>query len=88
MSPFRRGPLDVLMGRWTLDSSPSFVAMDLASRLFSPYDFGAAALNPLGDILQQAVADGATSRPPADKTLTQARRAVEKAAALPRGLED
>ncbi len=40
------------------------------------------------DLLQQAVADGATSRPAADKTLTQARRAVEKAAALLRGLED
>jgi hypothetical protein len=39
------------------------------------------------DLLQQAVADGATSRPTADKTLTQARRAVEKAAALLRQLE-
>jgi hypothetical protein len=38
------------------------------------------------DLLQQAVADGATSRPAADKTLTQARRAVEKAAALLREL--
>jgi hypothetical protein len=34
------------------------------------------------DVLTRAVADGATSRPAADKTLTQARRAVEKAAAL------
>ena len=40
------------------------------------------------DLLQQAVADGATARPAADKTLTQARRAVEKAAALLRQLED
>ena len=40
------------------------------------------------DLLQQAVADGATARPPADKTLTQARRAVEKAAALLRQLHD
>jgi hypothetical protein len=39
------------------------------------------------DLLQQAVADGATQRPPADKTLTQARRAVEKAAGLLRQLE-
>jgi NTE family protein len=50
-SPFQRGPLDVLMGRWTLDASPVYVAMDLASRLFSPYDLGIAALNPLADIL-------------------------------------
>ena len=31
-SPFRRGPLDILLGRWTLDSSPVYVAMDLMSR--------------------------------------------------------
>src|ERR671917_155531 len=30
LSPFRRTPLDVLLGRWTLDFSPAFVAMDLA----------------------------------------------------------
>ncbi len=34
------------------------------------------------DVLQEAVAQGATQRPAADKTLTQARRAVEKAAQL------
>ena len=34
------------------------------------------------DLLNRAVADGATTRPADDKTLTQARRAVEKAAAL------
>jgi hypothetical protein len=39
------------------------------------------------DLLQQASADGATARPAADRTLTQARRAVEKAAALLRQLE-
>jgi hypothetical protein len=43
LSPLRRTPLDVLLGRWTLDYSPAFIAMDLASRLFSPYD-----LNPGG----------------------------------------
>jgi L-alanine-DL-glutamate epimerase-like enolase superfamily enzyme len=39
------------------------------------------------DLLQQAVADGATQRPAADRTLTQARRAVEKAAGLLRQLQ-
>ena len=34
------------------------------------------------DLLNRAVADGATSRPVEDKALTQARRAVEKAATL------
>ena len=37
------------------------------------------------DLLQQAVADGATARPAEDKRITQARRAVEKAARLLRG---
>jgi NTE family protein len=32
-SPLRRGPLDVFFGRWTLDSSPIYVAMDLIRRL-------------------------------------------------------
>ena len=38
------------------------------------------------DLLQQAVADGATQRPAADRSLTQARRAAEKAAVLLRQL--
>src|SRR5262249_62244506 len=36
LSPLRRTPLDVLLGRWTLDHSPVFVAMDLMARLFPP----------------------------------------------------
>ena len=55
MSPFRRGPLDILMGRWTLDNSPLFVAFDLASRLFSPYDLNPRAFNPLTDILAESI---------------------------------
>jgi len=39
------------------------------------------------DLLQQAAADGAAKRPDADKTLAQARRAVEKAAHLLRLLD-
>jgi NTE family protein len=55
LSPLRRGPLDILFGQWTLDNSPLYVAMDLASRLFSPYDFGMFAQNPLGDILAKSI---------------------------------
>ncbi len=54
-SPFRRGPLDVLLGRWTLDSSPVYVAMDLISRLFSPYDMNPKGANPLREILADLV---------------------------------
>src|SRR3954470_22368709 len=51
LSPFRRTPLDVLLGRWSLDYSPMFVAMDLMSRLISPYMLGPHARNPLHKIL-------------------------------------
>ena len=54
-SPFQRGPLDVLLGRWTLDSSPIYVAMDLMSRLFSPYELNPRGTNPLRDILAELV---------------------------------
>lgn len=50
-SPLRRGPLDMLLGRWTLDSSPVYVLMDLFSRLASPYDLNPLGWNPLREIL-------------------------------------
>jgi acyl transferase domain-containing protein len=56
---------------------------DLADRL----DEIVAELDELAfDRLQDAVASGATRRPASDKTLTQARRSVEKAARLLRDL--
>ena len=54
-SPLRRGPLDVLNGRWTLDYSPLYLAMDLAARVFSPYDLNPAGGNPLSAILEESV---------------------------------
>ncbi len=54
-SPFQRGPLDILLGRWTLDTSPMFIAMDMMSRLFSPYDLNPTGKNPLRAILEQAI---------------------------------
>jgi NTE family protein len=64
LSPFRRGPLDVLLGRWTLDHSPTFIAMDLASRLFSPYDLNPGGANPLREILAGSVDFGRLARAP------------------------
>jgi NTE family protein len=55
ISPFRRTPLDVLLGRWTLDYSPMFVAADLMARVFSPYDLNPLGTNPLRDILTEAI---------------------------------
>jgi len=54
-SPFRRTPVDVMLGRWTLDHSPLFVAMDVMSRLFSPYDFNPGGRNPLRSILAELI---------------------------------
>ena len=54
-SPFRRSPLDILMGRWTLDNSPLFLALDLAARVFSPYDLNPRGANPMRDILTECV---------------------------------
>lgn len=54
-SPFRRGPIDVLLGRWTLDSSLMYVAMDLMSRLWSPYDLNPMGKNPLRAILAETI---------------------------------
>jgi NTE family protein len=51
LSPFQRTPLDVLLGRWTLDTSPIFITMDLMSRVFSPYDINPGGANPLHEIL-------------------------------------
>lgn len=55
LSPLRRGPLDILLGRWTMDGNPLFLAIDLSSRLFSPYDLGPQSFNPLRDILEECV---------------------------------
>ena len=54
-SPFRRTPLDMLLGRWTLDHSPLFVAADMMARVFSPYDVNLMGFNPLRDILNQTI---------------------------------
>lgn len=54
-SPFQRGPMDKLLGRWTLDNSPLFVAMDLISRLYSPYDLNPGGGNPLRSILEELI---------------------------------
>lgn len=58
-SPFQRGPVDRLLGRWTLDNSPGFLVMDLLARLVSPYDVPSVGGNPLADVLAESVDFGA-----------------------------
>ncbi|MFL5237681.1 MAG: patatin-like phospholipase family protein [Rhizomicrobium sp.] len=54
-SPIQRSPLDRLMGRWTLDTSPGYVAMDLMARVLSPYDLNPFGLNPLRTVLAESI---------------------------------
>jgi len=54
-SPIQRSPLDKLMGNWSLDHSPGYIAMDLMSRLVSPYQLNPFDLNPLRDIVSERV---------------------------------
>jgi len=55
LSPLRRGFLDILLDRWSLDHSPVFVAMDMMARVFSPYDLNPGGFNPLQQILENCI---------------------------------
>ncbi len=50
-SPLRRTPLDIVLGRWSLDNSPFFMFFDLAARVVSPYDLAPLEFNPLRRLL-------------------------------------
>jgi NTE family protein len=54
-SPLQRSALDRFMGRWTLDTSPAYIALDLMSRLLSPYDLNPIGLHPLRSILTESI---------------------------------
>src|ERR1700756_3321748 len=63
-SPLQRSPLDRLMGRWTLDTSPAYVVMDLMARVLSPYDLNPLGLNPLRSILAESLDFGRLANAP------------------------
>jgi NTE family protein len=54
-SPLQRSPLDRLLGRWSLDSSPAYFAFDLMTRVLSPYHLNPLGLNPLRTILAESI---------------------------------
>lgn len=54
-SPLQRSPVDRLMGRWTLDTSPFYIAMETMARVFSPYNLNPSGFNPLRMILSELV---------------------------------
>ncbi len=63
-SPLQRSPIDRLMGRWTLDTSPAYVFMDLMSRVLSPYALNPLDFNPLRTILADSVDQERLTRSP------------------------
>jgi NTE family protein len=63
-SQLQRSPLDRLMGRWTLDTSPAYVVMDLMARVLSPYDLNPLGFNPLRTILTDSINFGRLARAP------------------------
>lgn len=54
-SPLQRSPMDVLLGNWSLNNSPAYLAFDLMARVFSPYDVAFGALNPLAKVLSESI---------------------------------
>jgi len=71
-SPLQRSPLDRLMGRWTLDTSPVYVFTDLMSRLFSPYDIPVD-YNPLRKVLAESIDFERLARSPIQLFITATR---------------
>ena len=55
LSPIKRTPIDMIMGQWSLDLSPSYLAFDLASRFSSPYEFNPLNVNPLREVVEETV---------------------------------
>jgi NTE family protein len=50
-SPYRGMPWTAHLGDFSLEHSPAFVLMDMATRLFSPYQLNPWNFNPLRDVL-------------------------------------
>jgi NTE family protein len=72
-SPMQRSPLDRLMGRWSLDSSPAYIFTDLMSRLLSPYDLNPLGFNPLREILTESIDFERLARAPIKLFITATR---------------
>jgi len=69
-SPLQRSPYDRLMGRWTIDTSPAYIALDLMTRLLSPYDLNPGGHNPLRGILAASIDFGRLARSPIQLFIT------------------
>lgn len=54
-SPLQRSPVDRLLGRYSLDHSPAYLAFDWLSRAFSPYETNPLGFDPLRRVLEAQV---------------------------------
>lgn len=72
-SPLQRSPLDRLMGRWTLDTSPFYILTDLMSRVLSPYDLNPLGYNPLRAVLAESIDFERLARSPIQLFVTATR---------------
>ncbi|WP_366512354.1 patatin-like phospholipase family protein [Neptunomonas sp.] len=54
-SPLKRTPMDVLTGRWDMESSPAYLMYDLLSRVASPYDTNPLNINPLRELVESSI---------------------------------
>lgn len=55
MSPIQRSIIDVYMGNWSLENSPSYMFFDLLNRVTSPYDMNPMNFNPLRGVLEKTI---------------------------------
>lgn len=55
LTPWQASPVDKLLQRYDLAYSPSFMAMEYLTRMFSPYQLNLLDYNPLRDILAEMV---------------------------------
>ncbi|HEX6142672.1 MAG TPA: patatin-like phospholipase family protein [Geminicoccaceae bacterium] len=55
MSPIQRSVIDRLLGSWRLETSPAYLMFDLFTRMLSPHQFNPLNLNPLRDLLDEAI---------------------------------
>jgi len=54
-SPYKTMPWAAHLGDFSLDNSPGYLLMDMATRLFSPYQLNPWNFNPLRDVLEKHV---------------------------------
>ena len=52
-SPYKRTLWDKMMGNWSLEFSPGFIASQFMRQLASPYQFNPLDINPLRDIVEE-----------------------------------